>query len=163
MVLFEKPQKPEKRMKVMFIRLIPLMLATGSFKLLIWFFEVRYGFQNPDVGVILTVLGIVIGIILATQLPFAVMKYKEANDNLNHTRALLLTMYNFMIRRKVDKKERNGFVKAAREWLEIYRGFLKDRNTKTELIREFRKFSMYFTIFDDKKIFSPNDGAVAEN
>ena len=131
MTYFEKHQDTKGKMKTLAIRLMPFILATCMFKIMFWYFEYQYGFESPDLGGILTILGIVIGLILATQLPFAVSKYKEANDNLDNTRAILWNISNLLIREnvkdiavivgpegglsheEVGKAEESGFVKAS--------------------------------------------------
>jgi len=154
MTLFEEPQKINNRMKLLFIRLLPFMASTAAFKMLIWYFEYKGYFVNPEIDGMLTILGIVIGIILATQLPFAVSKYKEANDNLDNTRAILWSISNMFIREKVSKEDRKIFVDITRDWLESYRGYLKDRNSKKIMIKKFRVFSLSFGPIFKKYKFS---------
>lgn len=162
MVMYEKYKEIEKPIWILFKRLLPFILAVVFLKLAIWYLEANYGFQNPDITGVLTIIGIVLGLILATQLPFAVSKYKEANDNLDNTRAILWTLGNLMIRENFKKKDRNEFIESARDWLEHYRGYLKDRNSKEIMIKKFREFSMKFKIFKKYKLSAETIARIEE-
>jgi len=156
-------QTRENRFLILLKTILPLMISVILLKLLILFVDYRY-FRIPilDLGELLTIIGIVIGIILGLGVGFAVSKYKEANDNLDNTRAILWTLGDLILRRKVPENKKKKFIKSCRVWLETYRGYLKDRRPKSEMIRRFREFSMHFRIFEDRKRFSSHETAQIE-